>query len=110
MKVVLTRSLWIENKLYPAGEQEIAENILKSKSFGKHIKAGHVIEAKQVRKVAVKSEKERADALLEKLHSKQVADASPEEAASLPDGVKSADADAASGTAPVENSKPSKKR
>jgi hypothetical protein len=105
MKVVLTRGLWIDNKSYPAGLQEIPEAILKGKTFHHHIEAGHIVEAKTVRQTAVKSQKEHADMLLEKLHSKQLKNATPEQAAGLEGGVTEA--------APVESeseAKPSRRR
>lgn len=96
MKVVLTRSLWIDKNLYPAGEQNIDDEVLRGKIFAKHIQAGHVLEPSQApRKTAVKSPKERGEALLEKVFGKQKENATPEEAEGLKGGVKSASEDKA---------------
>ena len=117
MKVHLTRTLWVDNKIYPAGPQEVPEQILKGRTFATFIKAGYVVDPVTIRKTAVKSVAERAESLLEKLHSKNMKDATPEQAESLKGGVKSESENEAGGdsapdsdSAPTFPSKPPKKK
>lgn len=95
MKVVVTRGLHIGKHVYPPGEQEIPDSELRTTLFAKHIKAGHILEpAAAPRRTLVKSTQERAQALLEKVFSKDKANATPEEAAKLSGGVASTEAGA----------------
>lgn len=89
MKVYLTRNLHIGKDYFKAGEQEIADSVLKSEIFAKHIQAGNILDVSHApKKVVAPTLKQRADSLLEKIHGEK-ANATPEEAAKLSGGVKS---------------------
>lgn len=110
MKVHLTRSLHIDKHYYPAGEQEIPAETLKSKMFAKHIKAGHILEpAFAPRKAVHITPKQRAEVLLEKVFGKDKEDLTPEQAETASGGVKSDDAVEASSDEAAPQAKSGKK-
>jgi hypothetical protein len=74
MKVQFTRTLHIGKEYYREGELDLPESLLKQPAFAKHVKCGHIIDVgSKPKKIVQLSEQERAQALLEKLHGKQVA-------------------------------------